>query len=90
MTESVLIHNISFEELKSLLAGTYIVDEIIDLEINAKQAQKILDCSYKTLMSYIEKEHLHSTGGKRPLFNLKEVIELKQSKLKYKRFSNLK
>lgn len=90
MTESVLIHNVSMEEFKTLLNVVPSFIDIPEIEINSKQAQMILGCTYKTLMGYVEKNHLKNSGTKRPSFSLKEVIELKQSNLKYKRYSNLK
>ena len=90
MTESILIHNLSIEEFKTLLNVVNSFYDIPEIEINSKQAQIILGCTYKTLMVYVDKNHLKNIGTKRPSFSLKEVIELKQSSLKYKRFSNLK
>lgn len=86
MNESVIIHHITKQELEELLFSS---KEIPDITINAKQAQKILSCSYKTLMSYVDQNLLFNYGKKRPAFKLKETIGILQNNPRYKRFRNI-
>ena len=86
MTKGVFIDGITKEELHEILGG---VHQVPDIMINAKQAQEVLTCDYKTLIQYVKESLLTDYGHKRPQFRLRETIELYRNNPKYKRFREL-
>lgn len=86
MTKGIFIDGITKDELHEILGGFYNVPDIM---INAKQAQVVLSCDYKTLIQYVKENLLTDYGQKRPQFKLRETIELVKNNPKYKRFREL-
>lgn len=88
MTTGILIQGITREELSAMINGTSSA-EIPDIEITAKQAQKVLDVSYNTLMNFVAEGLIKNTGTRRPAFSLKDAVQLANDKPRYKRFREL-
>lgn len=86
MTKGIFIDGITKEELHDMVSGKW---EIPDILINAKQAQEILTCDYKTLMQYVSEDLIPNYGYKRPMFRLRDTVDLLKDNPKYKRFRNL-
>lgn len=84
----IMIQGITKEELADMLNGKNTAD-IPDIDITAKQAQKVLNVSYNTLMQYVTEGLLKNTGTRRPAFSLKEAVQLANDKPRYKRYREL-
>ena len=84
----IMIQGITKEELADMLNGKNTAD-IHDIDITAKQAQKVLNVSYNTLMQYVTEGLLKNTGTRRPAFSLKEAVQLANDKPRYKRYREL-
>ena len=84
----IMIQGITKEELADMLNGKNTAD-IPDIDITAKQAQKVLNVSYNTLMQYVTEGLLKNTGTRRPVFSLKEAVQLANDKPRYKRYREL-
>lgn len=84
----IMIQGITKEELADMLNGKNTAD-IPDIDITAKQAQKVLNVSYNTLMQYVTEGLLKNTGTRRPAFSLKEAVQLTNDKPRYKRYREL-
>jgi hypothetical protein len=86
MTKGIFIDGITKDELHEILGG---YNNVPDIMINAKQAQEVLNCDYKTLVQYVKESLLKDYGQKRPQFRLRDAIDLKKDNPKYKRFREL-
>ena len=86
MTKGLFIEGITKDELTEILKGQ---NDIPDILINARQAQEVLSCDYKTLVQYVKSDLIVDYGGKRPQFKLRDVVELQKNNPKYKRFRDL-
>jgi hypothetical protein len=86
MTKGIFIDGITKDELHEILGG---YNNVPDIMINAKQAQEVLNCDYRTVMQYVKENLLIDYGKKRPQFRLRDAIDLKKDNPKYKRFREL-
>jgi len=95
VAEKLLINNITIDEFRQLLNELIIESkesfEIPDFEISILQTQKILGVTYPTIKSYMEEGYLVniSKDGRRAKFNFYNVLELRKTNIRYKRFRNL-
>lgn len=93
--EDLLIKQITTDELRQLISEACqelnIMADVPDFEVSISQAEKILGVTYPTIKSYMEEGYLAnvSKDGRRAKFNFYNVLELRKTNIRYKRFRNL-